>query len=112
MSNELAINFAGGASLSTEEIDVADLDKMIGIFVKTGFTGTVITFEAYDHIGNAYSVLDSAGAELSKTLAVGYFPIDPAIFAGINKFKVRRGTFAAPFTTGADATMTVVRREY
>ena len=112
MSNEVAINFADGASLSTEEIHVMDLDKMIGVFVKRGFTGTVITFEAYDNANNAYSVLDLTGAELSLTLAIGYFPLDPAIFAGINKFKVRRGTFASPFTTAIDATMTVVRREY
>jgi hypothetical protein len=112
MSNELKINFANGASLSTEAIDVDSIDKLIGIFVKTGFTGTVITFEAYDNDDNAYSVTDLSGAELSITLAIGYFPLDPAIFAGLNKVKVRRGTFASPFTTGADATMTVVRREY
>ncbi len=116
MTNELILNFAGGASLSTELIDCSDLDKAIGLFFASGYNTTNCTFEAYDNEGNAYSVNNIAGAELELTISQtvdGFYPLDPAIFAGINKFKVRRGTQAIPFTTGAEDTIIkVLRRAY
>ena len=116
MSNELTLNFANGASLSTEEIEVDGLDKLIGLFFASGYNTTNCTFEAYDSNGNAYSVNDLNGSELELTIdqsVDGYYPLDPQIFAGLNRVKVRRGTQASAYTTGVENTVILaVRREY
>ena len=116
MSNELTLNFAAGASLSTEEIDVSGLDKLIGLLFASGYNTTNCTFEAYDSDGNAYSVnnLNQSEVELTISQSVGgFYPLDPQIFAGLNRVKVRRGTQASPYTTGAEDTVILAdRREY
>ncbi len=116
MTNEITLNFADGASLSTEEIDVSDLDKLIGLFFASGYNTTNCTFEAYDNEGEAYSVNDLDGAELALTISQtvdGFYPLDPAIFAGLNRVKVRRGTQASPYTTGIENTIIkALRRAY
>lgn len=116
MTNELTLNFADGASLSTELIDCTDLDKAIGLFFASGYNTTNCSFEAYDNEGEAYSVNDLTGAELELTISQavdGFYPLDPAIFAGINKFKVRRGTQASAYSTGIeDTVIKVLKRAY
>ena len=116
MSNELVLNFAGGASLSTEEIDCTGADKPIGLIFASGYNTTNCTFAMFDQAGNEYSIQDLDGAELEFTVSqtvAKYFPLNPQIFAGINKMKVRRGTQATPFTTGAeDSVIKIIRREY
>lgn len=114
---EFSLTFANGQSLSTEYVDCSQgLEKPIGLMFAVGYNTTNCTFEAYDADGNAYSVNDLTGAELEFTISqtvAGYYPLDPAIFAGIGKFRVRRGTQAVPFTTGAEnSAIKVIRRVY
>lgn len=115
-TNEITLNFADGASLSTEEIDVSDQDKLIGLMFASGYNTTNCSFEAYDNDGNAYSVNDIDGAELELTISQtvgGFYPLDPAIFAGLSSVKLRRGTVAVPFTTGVENTVILaLRRAY
>lgn len=113
---EIVLTFNDGASLSNEFIEVPNLEKAIGIMFEAGYNTTNCTFEAYDSKGNEYSVNDLDGAEVELTISQtvdGYYPLDPEIFAGIGKFKVRRGTQATPFTTGAENTnIKVIIRVY
>jgi hypothetical protein len=115
MSNELTLAVADGASLSNE-IDVSGRDKLIGLFFEAGYNTTNCTFAGFDNDGNEYSINDLTGAELELTISQtvsGFYPLDPAIFAGLNTIKLRRGTQASPFTTGAENTRIIaVRREY
>ena len=116
MTNELNLTFDNVTPLSLEEIDCSDLDKAIGLIFAVGYNTTNVTFEAYDNEGVAYSVNDLSGIELEITVSqtvAGFYPLDPAIFAGINKFKVRRGTQATPYSTAAeDSVIKVLRRAY
>jgi hypothetical protein len=116
MTNELDLTFDDASPLSLEEIDCSDLDKAIGLFFASGYNTTNISFEAYDQNGNAYSVNGLDGAELEITVSQtvgGFYPLDPAIFAGINKFRVRRGTVGTPYSTAVeDSLIKVLRRAY
>lgn len=116
MTNEQNLTFDAVTPLSLELIDCSDLDKAIGLFFAVGYNTTNITFEAYDNENVAYSINDLTGAELEITInqtVAGFYPLDPAIFAGINKFKVRRGTQVAPYSTAAeDSVIKVLRRAY
>lgn len=116
MVNELTLTFDDGESLSNETVDCTSLDKAIGIFFEAGFNTTNVTFEAVMADGKVASVkkLDGSEYEITVTNTIAeLFPLDPAVFAGINKFKVRRGTQASPFTTGAENTkIAILRRQY
>ena len=116
MSNELSLTFDAVTALSQEEIEVDGLDKLIGLFFEAGYNTTNCTFEAYDSDGNAYSVNDLNGSELELTISqsvAGFYPLDPQIFAGLNRVKLRRGTQAVPYTAVAENTIILaVRREY
>ena len=116
MSNETTIAVASGASLSTSFIDVSSQDKLIGLFFATGYNTTNCTFAAFDQDGNEYSVKDLNGSELELTISqsvAAFYPLDPQIFAGLNRVKMRRGTQASPYTTGAEDTVILaVKREY
>lgn len=116
MSNELTLNFAAGQSLSTEEIDCTGADKPIGLIFAAGYNTTNCTFAMFDQGGNEYSIQDLLGNELELTVSqtvAKYFPLDPAIFAGINKMKVRRGTQATPHSTAIEnSIIKIIRREY
>lgn len=114
---EYALTFADGQSLSTEYVDCSQgLEKAIGIMFASGYNTTNCTFEAYDADGNAYSINDLTEAELELTISqtvAGYYPLDPAIFAGVGRFRVRRGTQASPFTTGAEnSAIKIITRVY
>ena len=116
MTRQIPLTFSDGQSLSNEFIDVSSLDKFIGLMFASGYNTTNCTFEAYDSQGNAYSINDLTGAELELTISQtvdGFYPVDPLIFAGVNKLKVRRGTQASPFTTGDEnSTIIALVREY
>lgn len=114
---EFSLTFNNGQSLSNEYIDCSQgLEKAIGLMFAVGYNTTNCTFEAYDADGNAYSVKNLDGAELEYTISqtvASYYPLDPTIFAGIGKFRVRRGTQASPYTTGAEnSAIKVIRRVY
>ena len=116
MTNEVDLTFDDSDPLSQEFVDCSDLDKAIGIIFEAGYNTTNISFEMYDQNKNAYSVNDLDGSELEITISQtvgGFYPLDPAIFAGINKFKVRRGTVAVPYSTAEENTrIRVLRRAY
>lgn len=118
MVNEFSVTFANGQSLSTEIIDCSGgYEKAIAILFQAGYNTTNCTFQAYtqDEVVSA-PVLDLNGNEYELTVDQtngNYIPLDPAIFAGIAKFKIRRGTLAVPFTTGAENTVIkVMKRIY
>ncbi len=107
MSREVALAFADGASLCTDEIDLKSTDKLVGLMFEAGYNTTNCTFEAYDQDDNEYSVNDLTGAELELTISQtvdGFYPVDPDIFRGINRLKVRRGTQASPYISGVENT--------
>lgn len=114
---EISLTFDNGESLSNEMVDCSGLDKAIAIFFEAGYNTTNCTFQAYTD-NEAYSApvfdLDSAELELTVDNSNGaYIPLDPTIFAGVNKFKVRRGTVGSPFTTGAENTVIkIFKRSY
>lgn len=116
MSNEITLTFDNGESLSNEFIDVDSQDKLIGLFFADGFNTTNCTFAGYDNDDNEYSVNDLDGNEVEFTISQsvdGYYPLNPQIFAGLNKVKLRRGTQASPYTTAAENTIILaVRRRY
>lgn len=117
MIEEILLTFSDGQSLSNEFVDCGDgYEKAIAILFEAGYNTTNCSFVAYDVDGNAYSVNDASEAELELTISqsvAGYYPLSPAIFAGIAKFKVRRGLAGTPFTTGAENTIIkVLKRIY
>lgn len=110
----LNLNWADGQSLSTETIDLTGLERAIGIMCPASFSNNTLTFVVYDPADTAYMLTDLEQTELALTVDTtnaGFYPLDPSVFAGVNKFKVRRGTLASPFTTGAE-TAKVARRVY
>ena len=66
--------------------------------------------------GKNGSLLDLTGSEYAITInnAIDTFlPLDPAVFAGVNTFQLRRGTQASPFTTSVENTqIKLILREY
>lgn len=116
MTNLLPLTWSDGQSLCNETIDVSDLDKPIGLFFQNGFNTTTVTFVALDDDGNQHNVKDLTQTEVALIVTntqSEYLPLDPAVFSGINKLKVRRGTASAPFTTGAENTRIIfARRAY
>ena len=117
MVNELALTFDDGESLSNETIDFSgSTEKAIGIFFEAGYNTTNVTFEAIMADGKVASVkkLDGSEYEITVTNTIAeLFPLDPSVLAGINKFRVRRGTQATPFTTGAENTkIAIIKRTY
>lgn len=116
MIDEILLRFQNGQSLSDEFINNTGYEKLIGMMFATGANTTSYSFQAYDADGNAYSVVDLTGTEVvitvSQTVA-RFYPVNPHVFAGVAKLKVRRGTQASPFTTGAEDTIIkALRRAY
>ena len=118
MVREIILTFDNADPLSNETLDFSGNEKLIGLAFEAGFNHTSISFEAYDNnrAANEFSVNDLDQTELVLAISQtvdGYYPVDPLIFAGIAKLKVRRGTQAAPFSTGAEDTLIkVLVREY
>ena len=115
MSNEQVITWIEAGSLSVEQIDISSTDKAIGIFILTGFSTAVISFVGYDQDGVAHNIMDADGSEVAPVVDVAnsvYIPLNPQLFAGLNKIRVRRGTGASPATTGAETKVSLVRRRY
>ena len=111
---EISLTWTNGQSLSNEFVDLSGLERAIAIMCPASFSNNTLTIVAYDSAGNAYylTALDQAEFALTiDTTNAGVYPLDPVIFAGIAKFKVRRGTLASPYTTGAE-TAKIVRRVY
>lgn len=116
MVNEVTLTWADGQSLSAQTVDCTDLEKAIGIFFEAGFNTTKVTFQAImadDKVANVKKA-DASEYEITVTPAQPeLISLDPSVFAGINKFRVRRGTYASPFTTGAEDTkIAILRRQY
>lgn len=116
MVNEVTLTFADGQSLSTETVDCTDLEKAIGIFFEAGFNTTKVTFQAIMADGKVANLKKADASEYEITVTntePELIPLDPAVFAGVNKFRVRRGTSGTPFTTGAENTkIAILRRQY
>ena len=115
MSNELAITWVNGQSLSAEIIDCEGLDKAIALYSILGFSTTAITGEVILSGGETAMIRNVDGTEWSLTIDAllnEYFALDPAVFAGINNFRLRRGTQAVPVTSGTETAVKVIRREY
>ena len=118
MTREILITFASGASLSAQTLDLSGNEKLIGIMFEAGYNTTALTFEAYDTAStpNEMSVNDLNQSEVNLTIdqsVDGYYPVDPQIFAGISKLKLRRGTQASPYTTGVtNSIIKAIVREY
>ena len=116
MSNEQELTWLNGASLSVETVDCSGLDKAMGIFFEAGFNTTQVTFEVIANDAKVGMLRDLNGTEVNLTVnqtLAEYLPLDPQVFGGINKFKVRRGTQGSPFTTAAENTqIKLIKREY
>ena len=120
MSNELNLTWDDGESLSNETVDVGSLDKAIGIFFETGFNTTAVSFEIIMNdkpvgtlVGSIRNLDSSEYTFTVNNTLSEYVPLNASVFAGVNKFKVRRGTQAAPYTTNAEDTIVrLIRRAY
>lgn len=113
--NELAITWIDGQSLSEEEIECDSIDKAIGLYLILGFSTTKITIQVILSGGETAMLRNIDGTEWLVTvdpLLNEYFALDPAVFAGVAKFKLRRGTQASPVTSGSDTAVKVMRRGY
>ena len=113
--NELAITWVDGQSLSAEEIDCDSIDKAIAVYSILGFSTTSITGQAILSNGETAMIRNLDGTEWTLTIDAllnEFFPLDPAVFAGVPKFKLRRGTQAVPVTSGTETAVKVMRRAY
>jgi hypothetical protein len=117
MSTEKNITFLTASEpLSDQTIDVGSMDKVIGIFFQVGYNTTNMTFTAIMNDGKIGDITDASQAEYEITVdntKSQYIPLDPALFAGVNKIRLRRGTAGTPYSTAPENTViTLVLRRY
>lgn len=102
---------AEGCTIAISQTDSSEVDlrgmTLCGIHLPAAFTGTALTFKAATASGGTFqSVVDGAGAAVSKTVAQGqYVKLDPADFAGIQFIKIVSGSSEA-----AERTLTLALR--
>lgn len=106
-----SVVIANGQSLSGE-VDLTNFD-LVGVIMPSAWTAAALTFSMSDVTGGtAKSVRDSAGAEVSYTVAADqYIIVNQAhrdAFAGF--LKLRSGTAGVPVAQGAARTIQLVLR--
>lgn len=71
-------------------------DTVIGIYVPTGFSGSVITFQASPDGVTYFAVNDETGGAISIPVTAGTFvKVDPSYLAGVRFLKLVSGTAQA-----------------
>lgn len=116
MVEEIVLTISDGESLSNEAVSCKNFEGAIALLLEAGFNTTAVSFVAYDAKDNAYNVFGTDFAEYTFTVSQaigGYYPLDPLVFAGMEKFKLRRGTQASPYTTNDENTVIkILKRVY
>ncbi len=102
---------ASGASLSAQ-VNIGDR-QLCGIYVPTGWTTAVITFQASPDGGITFGELVDIAAtaiSVSSITADKFVALDPARFRCVNCIKVRSGTSGAAVNQGSDVTLKLLTR--
>ena len=98
MANEAAIGYVDIAIASGQttsgEADLSNGRTLAGIIMPGTFTGTALTFTAYDSSGGTFNAIyGDTGTAISVTCAASrYIAVDPAVFAGVRYLKVVSGS--------------------
>lgn len=106
---EWALEIASGAALS----DGVELGPYVlcAVRMPAAFTGTTITFQSRTHTTAWANLVDTDGAEIEYTIAVGTFmTVDPADFAGCRWLRIRSDASGDQTTEGDDRTIVIVVR--
>lgn len=83
------VTIANGVTESGE----ANVRRLAGVFIPASFTGTSITFLTVLSDGTTWVPVDSNGSVYSRTVRANtYCPVDPTVFAGLKKLKVKSGS--------------------
>lgn len=97
-------------AVNTNTSDTVDLNgtTLVGLFVPTGFDGTVINIQATIDGSNFYDVEDGDGADLELTVGTVpcYVPVAPTLTAGLRMIRLRTGT-----TQGQETLIPIASRE-
>lgn len=84
--------------------------RLVGIVMPASWTAAGLTFQMSADDGATFvEVQDGTGTALQLTVSAGIFvPIDPEKWDGINNWKIRSGTAAAPVNQTVDATLQAI----
>ncbi len=103
---------AAGAALSPPL--AVGADGVAGFVFPAGWTAAVATFQVSVDGTTFIEFYDPAGNEIqiaaASTAAAGYVGIDSTYWRGVNLFRIRSGTAAAPVNQAAAASIVVVGR--
>ena len=107
--DQTAVTITSGTSLSAAV--ALGAKTMVGIAMPAGWDAAVLTFQASVDDGTTWLEMQSTSAAISYTAAAGqYIAIDPTLWRGINKIKVRSGTSGSAVNQTADRVLTLVTR--
>jgi hypothetical protein len=106
------VTIPAGQNLSSEGVLGLGWDTCVGIRMPSAWSPAPLSFLVDLDDGAGYSIVDDGfGAELTVPgNASRYIPLDPALFSGVRRLKVRSGTSGTPVNQGADRTITLVTR--
>lgn len=84
--------------------------SLLGIFIPSEFTGTVMTFQASDLVDGPFvDVKDTFNSELSIAVTAGtYRKVEPMEFISLQVVKIRSGVSASPVNQDSEITLKLV----
>jgi len=111
-TDELIATIAASASLSSA-VHIGGRWTLVGVKYPAAWTAAVLSFQvSFDGV-NFFNLLDDAGSELTKTVAVSEFrELDASEFKTAIFLKVRSGTAASPVVQAAARTISLCKRRY
>ncbi len=84
----------------------------VGVFIDSGWTAAVLTFQGSPDGVTWSEVYDSGGNEVTFTVAAGNFCAgDPSNFVGLNWLKIRSGTSASAVNQVSAVNLTLALRQ-
>lgn len=98
---------SSGTALSDEI--VCEGKRLAGIVMPAAWTAADLTFQGSVDGSRFVDIHDDSGTEETVTAdADRYIPVNPALWEGVQRIKVRSGTSAAPVNQAADRSIQLV----
>lgn len=109
MQTNLA-TIANGASLS--DAVVLNGQTLVAIAMPAAWTAATLSFQVSYDGGTTYQeMFDTAGAAISYTVGAAQFhAVDPVLWFGVHRLKVRSGTAGAAVNQGAARVINLITR--